>query len=389
MKMTQIKAVEVLNVTFPLGKSALKTAYKKAMLKTHPDRVGDGNAEDAKRDTQEINSAYKLLKPMAIDDNDIGKETFYVDEEITSHPLHNSNLSSVNSFETMLKDTFHMMDEPYTTAHMHKHYCWKPRSGTYFQESGKTYRAHTISNGYNETVQISDETDAGKTGKVCPTITLWVSQFSAKYGERSQLISNVFRDWFEEGLSFGSIYETLIEAIREAEINQDFEVLKASAVVTDRCEYRPHSGYITIDGSTLCFSVEETKGIRSVNPYTLTERYKPVTSVPKRLSVAFLAKILINGQFHSLFANNICRDDSRYDSEGYVDNPIALAVDWIISGKGNCGTLWENNGNLSFGFHSNNSNNCVIDFSNRHPEVDLADAVETLCQQTLALDKAS
>lgn len=407
MKMTTIQAQSIMGISsLSIGKLELKKRYKSEMFKAHPDRGGD------KQQTQLLNQAYSLLKKVvtepverecAVDEMDC---PFFEQEDSVAfaknvgHPLHNSGLAALKTFDELLHEAFDIRgsdNSPDIRYWNDVNYSKLTNSGVYFT-NGDVDMVLKHYSGQLEVMYLSDISNGMLHRKKCGHMTIVVERYSKEYTASQECLSNVLRDWLgesgerEQGFHWCEFYAEVIKVVSETfRNNQEVGLLFGKEVRVTPSEYYVFDALLDIDGSRLKIRFDEVPSQQTFNPFKL-ERVKPLTKLPRKWKINDLVKVLVNGQFHSLKRNYYYTDDYAYDAavgfrKGYIENPLSVAFEWFGETKRSCTSLYESSKStcngvaLNFGFHSNDSSTLVVDLDNRYSLVSLDDDVLYLEEQ--------
>ncbi|ENN6469943.1 hypothetical protein AB9X29_003744 [Vibrio vulnificus] len=366
----------------------LKRRYKAEMFKSHPDRGG------CKQHTQLLNAAYATLKPkvpvrlLAKQSEPEEIEEDYCDwffRANQGHPLHESGLASLKSLDQLIHQTFDIRDDETVpdVCYWHSRRS-QPNSGNgiYFRKSGMDMRLDYWS-GQLEFVKLVDITEGLNHRRKCGVMRVNVERFSSKYNLNNSMLSNVLKDWLgdagdrENGFHWCDFYRQVIDVVQSAFRDQTNQGTLYGRLLTVRpANDGIFEADLDVDGSKVKISFEEISSLSVMNPFNL-DRIKPLKVAPARWKIIDLVKVLVNGQFHSLKRNYYYTDDYAYDAalrsqKGYIDNPLKVAMEWLGESKRSCTYLYEcGRGQVTFGFHSNDSSSLTLDLSNRYPLVSL------------------
>lgn len=382
--------------------AALKSAYRQFALQTHPDRGGDTVS------MQDINAAFAVLKKHGLEKLVELREQSSSDRndwdwlwsQNEGHPLYSSDLPCFYSLDTLLKKTYSLRtkeagnlpgfypgseyDKNRSAGYTHF------RNKAYFQAEGRDFCLEWWDGG-SGTVDITDVTEAGRTGKLCRSIRFSVGfgDWPSDWPDNSRLISNVIRDdnwdWAEEfNLLMGSMDAAVKNAI-DAKLDRASFKYRDAEFTSVRERFGDLGDYWkgTLNGVVLTISCSSTKSVGVVNPYTLQDVYKRVKEAPGNgtVSVVTLIKLLVNGQFRKLKRNYYYTDDYAFDAaygfrEGMYENPIPLVHEWINSrgSSRGCARVYSNGSHVSFGFHSNDSSGLSVELNNALPLEDVLPA---------------
>ncbi|MEZ8989193.1 hypothetical protein AB4571_02685 [Vibrio breoganii] len=388
-KMNTKKAREILALSGEFTLAILKKQYKTLLLTTHPDKGG------CTEDTKELNAAFEALKPLAVPTiSETAEDTVCMESDINSHPLYNSRVPSVSSFETLLNETFDFLDEIPSVSKAYSHKCYSKRGGTFFRGDDNRDWNYWVDS-IDSTISIYNITDGGRIGKTIPNVFLRASCYPSDLCDSMKNPWNILNPWFSKTKS-RDLYEITLPELSDwlyvwAEacdakprewIQMDGAQFKLQSAYTDTSTYtiKPETGGV------LTFTVcKGNKANGTINPFTLQEVMKPLTKMPSKSepSIKELVRILVNGQFAQIKCNFYHTDDYRLDAsrnflKGYLDNPLKKAVDWFGERKISCTRLYMSGNKLSFGQHSNESYSLEIELSNRYPSVDIDTEVKSL-----------
>ncbi len=363
----------------------LKKAYKKAMLSEHPDRGGSNES------TASINKAYEVLKKIAggpSEEAPIEKDWFYNRNE--GHPLHNTKLPAMFTYETLLKKQFNIVkdvtfENVYSISHIHK------AGGIYFQNNGRDYNVGAYYGNWKE-FSIEDITDGGRRGKTCKSVHFSCLTYGADYDEPAQIITNPLREWFGCEISFSELFEMITKCIE----NKEPEINGIQLKLESETDYSTRAVLIK-DGTYIYTTIYEGKSFDVLNPFTLREVYKPLKSIPEKFSIRNLVQVIVHGQFFACKQNYGYTDDYALDAalkfrEGYISVPIDIAVDWHGERKDGCTRVSMRNresNQVNFGKHSNESFSLNVKLDNNYPLVDLDNDILTIESVTQLELKAS
>lgn len=353
----------------------LKKAYWSECLKNHPDRGGNCAL------MQSVNAAYALLSTMVSKEQSSEPETvseqWYKDLN-ENHPLFNSRMPSFKSFDRLLREAFSIREGdtiPGLSPHSEYDKNRRARGSShdneaFFKDGDRHYRMHWYLG--TEAISVADITDGGKAG-----VDIIQYQFSVpNYGNNSALLSNVMRSIpaihkfndSTDGFCWATCYRHISTALAES----------SDAPVVYGVQFQRTSSQnwkAVVDGVELTLSARQLKSVRVANPFTLKERYKPLADLTKKFTRNSLIKLLVNGQFYHLKREYYHTDDFAADaanrfSKQMLENSLKVAREWI-SDPSNCEFAYCHNGNVSFGFHSNDCSRLTVCLDNRLPVVDV------------------
>ncbi|MCY9873852.1 hypothetical protein [Vibrio barjaei] len=366
MKITMNEALATFEIELGFTLKELKKQYKKLLLEFHPDKGG------CKSTTQKLNACFKTLRKSAVPESQKAERTEHYDFttiERETHPLASRNIPAMYSYETLLKKTFDLV-ETFTVNDIHDIDRCSKSGGSFFRVNGKTYNIH-FSYGDRRSFSMEDVTLAGKTGKTTTTMHMRVETFSSKYSENSQLFCNVLREWMGESLRFEHIYEGIVSSMQDLDKGDSFTFDGMAGQINQKFDSGFIRATLMVNGNEISVSLDTDKAVKAINPYTLHHVYKPLKELPNRLSSKHLVRLLINGQFHAFYNTYYGLDDARMDSEGYVNNPLITALEWIGKTQRSCSSLYASGDCLRFGHHSNDNNKLIINLDNRYSLFDI------------------
>ncbi|HAS8195751.1 TPA: hypothetical protein I7682_17875 [Vibrio vulnificus] len=401
MKMTVIQAMSALNIFSgeKLTVRALKRYYKQAIFKVHPDYGG------SKEETQKLNAAYAILLKTVKHDNkfpekqnksDSGADYVEPDwfhKKNDGHPLHSCKLASVHSLDTLIAKTFAVATEPVTLEQV-----WSP--GRNVKDSNSIYEqrgdsAFKISAYYGDwdTFYVTNVTEAGKARKQCNQMTFHVSHYSSEYSEVTRGIPNVIRAWLLDThakngkIDCIELYTYMLGLLHHAwTCGGKVHVGKAVVETTDVNETFVNAS-VKVGGNVIKISLKSLAAHHIITPFNL-ETFKPLTQLPSRWTVKHFVRLLVNGQFFKIKQDYYHTDDYTMDAatrfrEGYIDNPLAVAFEWIGDNLSRGAYIYESTKgeSLNFGFHINDSSSLCVDLNNRYSLFDLNEDITQMEMQ--------
>lgn len=353
----------------------LKKAYWSACLKNHPDRGGNCAL------MQSINAAYALLSTMVSKEQSSEPETvsdqWYYDLN-ENHPLFNSTMPSFKSYDRLVREAFSIREGDTIPGLSPQGEYDKNRRArgnshdteAFFKDGDRHYRMHWYLG--TQAISVADVTDGGKAG-----VDIIQYQFSVpNYCNNSVLLSNVMRsipaiykfDDSTDGFCWASCYRHISTALAESSDSPVIYGVQFQKTSSQNWQ-------AVVEGVALTLSARLFKSARVVNPFTLKERYKPLADLTKKFTRTSLIKLLVNGQFYHLkrvyrYTDDFAADAANRFSKQMLDNSLMVAREWI-SDPSKCEFAYCHNGNVSFGFHSNDCSRLTVCLVNRLPLVDV------------------
>lgn len=393
-------ALSLLGISSKTGLSLreLKRKYKTAVFKIHPDKGG------SKEDTQSLNEAYEWLLKNGVylageshDEPEDAKTDVTIDDEWfvarnAGHPLHACNLASMFSKETLIQKTFNIAAADAAYHDVVSAYSSKPDGSFYMKNGEQHLRIHTWS-GQRDSLILEDVTNAGKMRSVDDYLSISVTHYNASYNESARCISNVFRDWFGSDkmgneFSFGWLFNHLMSCVHNVNATGTFQL--GNAVWSLKKDRWSCWIEVEVEGHTVNVVHDLRSSHNVLTPFSL-DQWKPLEKVPEKWTVRHFIRLLVNGQFHHIKRNYYLTDDYAFDAavrdrEGYIDNPLAVAISWVGEAKKSCTSLYNSgHGALTYGFHSNDSSNLIVDLANRYLLEDVNNEVAFIEKNLLKL----
>lgn len=187
---------------------------------------------------------------------------------------------------------------------------------------------------YQGSFQITEISDALRTGKICVNYSL---SYSPAYDRDADVISEFL---FEYKYDIKKLYDYL-----------------------DSLEWTAGKwgGYdqIRINDDITVYRSDE-KAIRVFSPFNL-KYMKPLKEMPKKWNIRNVLRLIVNGQYENLKCNGKYTDDYAYDAAynygmGSIENGIAFAKSIIECPSGWWVSDYNGTGNISICCHSFDSN---------------------------------
>ncbi|EMA3788876.1 hypothetical protein U2U65_003496 [Vibrio cholerae] len=359
---------------------ALKRLYKRAVFKVHPDK--GGNKEDA----QLLNTAYSALLDHGVflvgaddeesnvqqtksDTTDSSTDDKWFYDRNNGHPLHACHLASMYTLDSLIQQTFNVVSSDASFYKVFGTYTGKPDRHFYM----KNGEQHLAISGREESLSITDVTNAGKARKQCVELSLNITNYNPNYPRTNQSFARVLCDWFgsrimSDEFRFGWVFNHLMSCVHHARHSGSFRV--HDVVYTAHKDSWNEWVDVKVSGHLVRIYVNECPSQDFLTPFTLNE-WKPLDELPSRWTIKHLVRLLVNGQFHHIKRDYYYTDDYAYDAacgyrKGYIDNPLHVACQWVGEKKRSCTSLhFSDDRRLSFGFHSNDSSSLIVDLNNR------------------------
>ncbi|WP_063664894.1 hypothetical protein [Aliivibrio fischeri] len=317
-------------------KQALKKAYKTAALCQHPDR---NHQEEHKASMIGLNASWSIVRKATKEQLQIlldGLHGFKAPvKEWEVDPLRDAKVPSFETVETMLADTFKIVESLSDLKNSKYHML----SDTYYVK--KENISISFFNGYWEaSIVITDLTNA-LSSKPCKYIKL------DRKGNEQHSVS-IFHDIKELFFDFSSLDSELLRSKVDAVI-EDFVVGKAM-----------------------------------FSPFHL-DRLKPLKELPQEWrggNRQQLIRAIANGQYMEFTEDYYHEMDGcgAYDrGRSYIHNPMYFLKEAINNPKCEFRHIYsrgKKNGYVSFGPHSNQSSSLIVVIDNRFPLEDMKDDFE-------------
>lgn len=202
-----------------------------------------------------------------------------------------------------------------------------------YPQIGTTYYAKDVNlkiHHYYGSLRITDITDALRTGKVCPQIS--ISMRCAR-SEETPFISELLHKF---DYDFKKIYDYYMS----------LEWIDAG-----------YGGYKGIEQENMVTIYKsEDKAIRIFSPFNL-KYMKPLKETPKKWTVRHVLRLIVNGQYENLECDGRYTDDYAYDAAynygmGAIENGLAFAKSIIQCPSGWWVSDYKDRGKLSISCHT-------------------------------------
>jgi len=117
-----------------------------------------------------------------------------------------------------------------------------------------------------------------------------------------------------------------------------------------------------VDGVTLQIIHSTTKALKSFNPYTIEDQFKPLSKEPSQWSRKMVIRALANGQFSKL--------RGHLNGEEVEVHPIDILSEWVTQTR-NTKACTESEGLVTFSTITDVVYSLKFDINNRYPALDL------------------
>ncbi len=345
------KARSVLGIQGPSFSHDIKFAYINTLM-----GMLEGQLEVSK-----LNEAYHLLMK-----NSQAGGSLSIDEILLN--LNELSLPNLVTLRSLVKTRFNLTSEvlPLTAID-------DLEQDTYFQFSSNAYVKQTFKlKVTSSSIEISDISNGGVPGsETVDSISIKVLDWGRMVNS-GRLVSSIIQRLYSpefhsckvsKGWHWGKLFNFTFNCLKSNKMinGEEMFYICNHKFVRDIAAKEPvfHSH---VDGATLQITYTTTKALKSFNPYTIEDQFKPLSKAPKHWSRKMVIRALANGQYTEL--------RGHLDGKGVEVNPIDILSDWVTQTR-NTKACSETDGLVTFSTITDTTYSLKFEPKNRYPALDL------------------